>query len=75
VSWKSSGYQLRDVRKVGLKATPGGREETQLTFPWDVSAIIGRGRRLVEMLHEGRFDPLMTNREVRDWSRKVVNAG
>jgi hypothetical protein len=58
-----------------LKATPGESEETQLTFPWNVSAIIGRDKRLVEMIHGGRFDLLMTNREVRDWSRKVVDAG
>lgn len=58
-----------------LKATPGSMEGSQLTFPWDVSAIIGHDRRLVEMIQEGRFDPLMTNREVQDWSRKVVNAG
>jgi hypothetical protein len=58
-----------------LKVTPRGMEESQLTFPWNVSAIIGRDRRLAEMIHAGRFDLLMTNSEVRDWSRKVVNAG
>jgi hypothetical protein len=57
-----------------LKATPRGIGGSQLTFPWNVSDIIGRDRRLVEMIHEGRFDPLMTNREVQEWSRKVVNA-
>jgi hypothetical protein len=57
-----------------LKAIPGGREEMQLTFPWNVPAIIGRDGRLVEMIHGGRFDALTTNREVQDWSWQVVNA-
>jgi hypothetical protein len=55
-----------------MKAIPEGREETQMTFPWNVSAIIGRDTRLVELIREGRFDLLMTNHEVRDWSRKVI---
>lgn len=58
-----------------LKAMPEGREEVQLTFPWNVPALIGRDGRLVEMILQGRFDRLMTNHEVQDWSRRVVNAG
>jgi hypothetical protein len=58
-----------------LMAIPGAREETSMTFPWSVSDIIGRDARLVEMIHEGRFDVLMPNIEARGWSQKVVNAG
>jgi hypothetical protein len=58
-----------------LIAAPGGREDPQLTFPWSVSDIIGRDGRLVEMIHEGRFDLLMPNLEARGWSRTVVNSG
>jgi hypothetical protein len=60
-----------------LMAIPGVREGegTQLNFPWGVSDIIGRDGKLVEMIHEGRFELLMPGIEERGWARKVVNAG
>jgi hypothetical protein len=60
-----------------LLALQGGREEgaSLLTFPWGVPEIIGRDGRLVELIHQGRFDSLMVNAEALGWSRKVVNAG
>lgn len=58
-----------------LMAIPGAREEAQLAFPWSVASIIARDGRLMKMIHEGRFDPLMPNVEALGWSRKVVSVG
>ena len=59
-----------------LLALPNAREEAGLlTFPWGVPDIIGRDGRLVELIHQGRFDSLMVNAEAQGWARKVVNAG
>ena len=60
-----------------LLALPDGREKgaSLLSFPWGVPDIIGRDGRLVELIHQGRFDSLMVNAEAQGWARKVVNAG
>ncbi len=52
--------------------------ETDLVFPWDVTEILARDERLVELMRAGRFEPLMKHTkdsdEVRHWFAKVVGA-
>jgi hypothetical protein len=60
-----------------LIALPSGRERgvSMLTFPWDVPRLLGRDGRLVELIQEGHFDPLMPGLEARGWARKVTAVG
>jgi hypothetical protein len=60
-----------------LMALPNAREEgaSLKTFPWGSIEIIGRDGPLVEMIHEGRFDSLMTGVEARGWAHKVAHTG
>jgi hypothetical protein len=50
--------------------------ETDLVFPWDVTEILARDERLVELMRAGRFEPLMKHTkdsdEVRQWFEKVA---
>ncbi|HYH98610.1 hypothetical protein [Hyalangium sp.] len=58
-----------------LLATPGFKKgEVPLTFPWEVQGLHARDTRLVELIREGRFDPLMPGMEERAWALKVVSA-
>jgi hypothetical protein len=51
-----------------------GAGETALTFPWDVTGILARDERLVELMRAGRFDSLMKNvdDETRHWAARVM---
>jgi hypothetical protein len=57
-----------------LLALPHAREEgdTLLLFPRNVPHIIGRDRRLVELIQNGRFDQFMSDAEEQEWARKVA---
>jgi hypothetical protein len=60
-----------------LVSHPGYQEsgEVELTFPWDVTGILARDERLVELMRAGRFDPLMKHRdddETRRWAAEVM---
>lgn len=50
--------------------------ERELTFPWDVTEILARDERLVELIRAGRFDSLMKNMQessaTRRWAAQVM---
>jgi len=50
--------------------------ETGLTFPWDVTDILARDERLVELMRAGCFDSLMKIRDdsTRRWFEKVTGS-
>ncbi|HZI11087.1 MAG TPA: hypothetical protein VE153_11925 [Myxococcus sp.] len=55
-------------------ADPGFQEYgfSVLAFPWGVPHVVGRDERLVQLIREGRFDPLMPDAESRAWAAKVL---
>jgi hypothetical protein len=57
-----------------LLSIPNSREEgeTLLLFPREVPHIIGRDRRLVNLLQAGRFDRFMPGPEEKAWARQVA---
>lgn len=59
-----------------LMALPNAREEgaSLMNFPWKSHGIIGRDARLVELIREGRFDPLMPGPEEQAWAQKVIHS-
>lgn len=59
-----------------LLALPEARKEgdTLLLFPRNVPHIIGRDRRLVELMRNGHFDRFMPDAEEQEWARKVIAA-
>ena len=50
--------------------------ETDLLFPWDVTEVLARDERLVELMRAGRFDALMKNDDnsMRHWAAKVMGS-
>jgi hypothetical protein len=45
-----------------------------LSFPWKVPHLLARDERLVQLIHEGGFDSLMTDADARAWSGEVLAA-
>lgn len=60
-----------------LLELPEAREEgdTSLLFPRHVPHIIGRDRRLVEMMRDGRFAQFTPDAEEQEWMQQVMAAG
>jgi len=50
--------------------------EKELSFPWDVTEVLARDERLVELMRAGRFDSLMKNGDdsTRRWAAKVMGS-
>jgi hypothetical protein len=48
----------------------------ELTFPWDVTGVLARDERLVELMRAGRFDSLMKHVDgsTRRWAAKVMGS-
>jgi hypothetical protein len=50
--------------------------EKELSFPWDVTEVLVRDERLVELMRAGRFDSLMKNGDdsTRRWAARVMGS-
>jgi len=50
--------------------------DKELYFPWDVTEVLARDERLVELMRAGRFDSLMKNGDdsTRRWVAKVMGS-
>ncbi|WP_309896075.1 hypothetical protein [Archangium sp.] len=50
--------------------------ENKLRFPWDVTEVLARDERLVELMRAGRFQALMKNTDdsIRRWADKVMGS-
>lgn len=62
-----------------LAATPGYKENVVLTFPWDVPHLLARDKRLVELMQDGAFEPLLSpsaraDESVQEWLRQILDA-
>jgi hypothetical protein len=62
-----------------LAATPGYNEHVVLTFPWDVPHLLARDKRLVELIQNGAFEPLLSpaaraDESVQQWLRQILDA-